>query len=43
MRHIPIISAGGERAPLTGPIPFFQHDLGQPELDAIREVLSGPI
>ncbi len=25
------------------PIPFFQHDLGQPELDAIREVLSGPI
>jgi dTDP-4-amino-4,6-dideoxygalactose transaminase len=28
---------------LTGPIPFFQHDLGQPELDAIREVLSGPI
>jgi len=28
---------------LTSPIPFFQHDLGQPELDAIREVLSGPI
>lgn len=28
---------------MTGPIPFFQHDLGQPELDAIREVLSGPI
>jgi dTDP-4-amino-4,6-dideoxygalactose transaminase len=28
---------------LTGPIPFFQHDLGQPELDAVREVLSGPI
>jgi UDP-4-amino-4-deoxy-L-arabinose-oxoglutarate aminotransferase len=28
---------------LTGPIPFFQHDLGQPELDAIREVLAGSI
>jgi UDP-4-amino-4-deoxy-L-arabinose-oxoglutarate aminotransferase len=28
---------------LTGPIPFYQHDLGQPELDAVREVLSGPI
>lgn len=28
---------------MTGPIPFFQHDLGQPELDAVREVLSGPI
>lgn len=28
---------------MTEPIPFFQHDLGQPELDAIREVLSGPI
>jgi dTDP-4-amino-4,6-dideoxygalactose transaminase len=24
-------------------IPFFQHDLGEPELDAIREVLKGPI
>ena len=28
---------------MTAPIPFFQHDLGQPELDAVREVLSGPI
>jgi dTDP-4-amino-4,6-dideoxygalactose transaminase len=28
---------------LTAPIPFFQHDLGQPELDAVREVLGGPI
>ena len=28
---------------MTGPIPFFQHDLGQPELDAVREVLGGPI
>jgi len=28
---------------LIEPIPFFQHDLGQPELDAVREVLSGPI
>ena len=28
---------------MTGPIPFFQHDLGQPELDAVREVLNGPI
>jgi dTDP-4-amino-4,6-dideoxygalactose transaminase len=28
---------------LSGPIPFFQHDLGEPELDAIREVLGGPI
>lgn len=25
------------------PIPFFQHDLGQPELDAVRAVLSEPI
>jgi dTDP-4-amino-4,6-dideoxygalactose transaminase len=24
-------------------IPFFQHDLGQAELDAVREVLAGPI
>jgi UDP-4-amino-4-deoxy-L-arabinose-oxoglutarate aminotransferase len=24
-------------------IPFFQHDLGQPELDAVAEVLRGPI
>lgn len=24
-------------------IPFFQHDLGKPELDAIAEVFSGPI
>jgi dTDP-4-amino-4,6-dideoxygalactose transaminase len=24
-------------------IPFFQHDLGQPELDAIAEVFNGPI
>ncbi len=24
-------------------IPFFQHDLGQPELDAIAEVLAGPL
>jgi dTDP-4-amino-4,6-dideoxygalactose transaminase len=28
---------------LTGPISFFRHDLGEPELDAIREVLNGPI
>jgi UDP-4-amino-4-deoxy-L-arabinose-oxoglutarate aminotransferase len=28
---------------LTVPIPFFQHDLGQPELDAVRAVLSEPI
>jgi len=28
---------------LSGPIPFFQHDLGEPELDAVREVLRGPI
>ena len=28
---------------MTEPIPFFRHDLGQPELDAVREVLSGPI
>ncbi len=25
------------------PIPFFQHDLGEPELEAVREVLRGPI
>src|SRR5262249_50233907 len=25
------------------PIPFFKHDLGQPELDAIAEVFAGPI
>jgi len=24
-------------------IPFFQHDLGQPELESVREVLAGPI
>jgi len=24
-------------------VPFFQHDLGKPELDAIAEVLAGPI
>jgi dTDP-4-amino-4,6-dideoxygalactose transaminase len=24
-------------------IPFFQHDLGQPELDSLAEVLAGPI
>ena len=28
---------------MTWPIPFYQHDLGEPELDAVREVLSGPI
>ena len=28
---------------MTTPLPFFQHDLGQAELDAVREVLSGPI
>jgi dTDP-4-amino-4,6-dideoxygalactose transaminase len=28
---------------LTGPIPFFQHDLGEAELEAVRQVLSGPI
>jgi len=28
---------------LIRPIPFFQHDLGEPELEAIREVLRGPI
>lgn len=25
------------------PIPFFRHDLGEPELEAVREVLRGPI
>ena len=25
------------------PVPFYQHDLGKPELDAIAEVLAGPI
>src|SRR5262249_62160468 len=30
-------------APLIRPIPFFQHDLGEPELEAVREVLRGPI
>jgi len=24
-------------------IPFFQHDLGEPEINAVREVLAGPI
>src|SRR5690348_1088341 len=24
-------------------IPFFRHDLGQPELDSVAEVLAGPI
>ena len=24
-------------------VPFFMHDLGQPELDAVAEVLKGPI
>jgi len=28
---------------LIKPIPFFQHDLGEPELEAVREVLRGPI
>jgi len=28
---------------LSRPIPFFQHDLGEPELEAVREVLRGPI
>jgi len=28
---------------LTRAIPFFQHDLGEPELEAVREVLRGPI
>jgi len=28
---------------LTLHIPFYQHDLGKPELDAIAEVLAGPI
>ena len=28
---------------MTGPIPFFQHDLGEAELEAVRQVLSGPI
>jgi len=28
---------------LKRPIPFFQHDLGQPELDAVAEVFRGPI
>jgi dTDP-4-amino-4,6-dideoxygalactose transaminase len=28
---------------LIRPIPFFQHDLGEPELEAVREVLRGPI
>ena len=27
----------------TTKIPFFMHDLGQPELDAVAEVLAGPI
>ena len=24
-------------------VPFFQHDLGKPELDALAEVLAGPV
>lgn len=28
---------------MNHPIPFYQHDLGSPELDAIAEVLAGPI
>jgi len=28
---------------LKRPVPFYQHDLGKPELDAIAEVLAGPI
>src|SRR5438876_900450 len=24
-------------------VPFYQHDLGQPELDAVAEVLRGPV
>ena len=28
---------------LTANIPFFRHDLGQPELDAVADVLAGPI
>jgi dTDP-4-amino-4,6-dideoxygalactose transaminase len=30
-------------APTTMKVPFFMHDLGQAELDAVAEVLSGPI
>jgi UDP-4-amino-4-deoxy-L-arabinose-oxoglutarate aminotransferase len=29
--------------PAQEPIPFFRHDLGQPEVDAVAEVLRGPI
>lgn len=28
---------------MTTPIPFYEHDLGQPELDAVADVLTGPI
>jgi UDP-4-amino-4-deoxy-L-arabinose-oxoglutarate aminotransferase len=30
-------------ATTAAPIPFYQHDLGQPELDAVASVLAGPI
>lgn len=30
-------------APVKTKVPFFMHDLGQPELDAVAEVLAGPI
>ena len=42
---IPIVTASGDAgaALMTRRVPFFQHDLGQAELDAIAEVLAGPI
>ena len=37
------VRVGEARAPLKRGIPFFLHDLGAPELEAVAEVLRGPI